>query len=46
MVILNTETGVLKSYFWTTGTNNEWVEGNTYDSGGTPLGSGNLTVNH
>ena len=41
MVILNTETGVLKSYHW--GNGNEWTEGNNY---GNIIGSGNLTVNH
>lgn len=46
MVILNTETGVLKSYTWSSGTNYEWVEGNTSSSTGTLYGSGNLTVNH
>ena len=46
MVILNTETGVLKSYTWSQASNYEWVESNTYDNSGNPLGSGNLTVNH
>ena len=43
MVILNTETGVLKSYYWlSNNTNGEWVEGNNNDN----PGSGNLTVTH
>tara|TARA_B100001287_G_scaffold116651_1_gene98199 strand:- start:1895 stop:2188 length:294 start_codon:yes stop_codon:yes gene_type:complete len=46
MVILNTETGVLKSYVNTIDTNYEWVEASTYDGSGNLLGSGNLTVNH
>ena len=41
MVILNTETGVLKSYVRYSATNGEWMEGYT-----TADGSGNLTVNH
>ena len=46
MVILNTETGVLKTYGWSSGTNYEWVEGNVISSNGQVYGSGNLTVNH
>jgi len=46
MVILNTETGVLKSYSKSPGTNYEWIEGGGVDSGGNIYGSGNLTVNH
>ena len=42
MVILNTETGVLKSYYWRSG-NEEWTEGNV---GSNNIGSGNLTVTH
>lgn len=46
MVILNTETGVLKSYYHNhTVTANEWTEG-IYTSSGHPTGTGNLTVNH
>ena len=44
IVILNTETGVLKSYYYDNTTGAEWTEGNYYSSGLT--GSGNLTVNH
>ena len=40
MVIINTETGVLKTYYMTS-ENNEWSEGTTSFPG-----SGNLTVNH
>ena len=50
MVILNTETGVLKSYYFVPSsttissysTNGEWVEGTNADD----PASGNLTVNH
>jgi len=45
MVILNTETGVLKSYVWTAFTNYEWTEANSYNNSAL-FGSGNLTVNH
>lgn len=41
MVIINTETGVLKTYYITTENNGEWSEG-SYSFPGT----GNLTVNH
>ena len=44
IVILNTETGVLKSYYFNGSTGAEWTEGNYYSSSLT--GSGNLTVNH
>ena len=43
MVILNTQTGVLKSYFYYNSSNGEWFEGT---GTGYPIGSGNLTVNH
>ena len=48
MVILNTETGVLKSYSRNTSSPStaEWVEGALVSVGGTVIGSGNLTVNH
>ena len=46
MVILNTETGVLKTYTWSTNTNYEWIEATWVDANGTHYGSGNLTVNH
>ena len=46
MVILNTETGVLKSYVATPANGYEWIEGCATDSAGQALGSGNLTVNH
>ncbi len=48
MVILNTETGVLKSYSRNTSSpsTSEWVEGALVSDGGTVIGSGNLTVNH
>ena len=44
MVILNTQTGVLKSYFFTANstTSGEWIEGTNINY----PGSGNLTVNH
>jgi hypothetical protein len=50
MVILNTETGVLKSYYFVhsntqlpeLSTNGEWFEGTNYFD----PGSGSLTVNH
>ena len=42
MVILNTETGVLKTYNIY---NEEWTESTIY-GGGILYGSGNLTVNH
>ena len=46
MVILNTETGVLKSYYYNpTLTSNEWTEG-IFTNSNYPTGSGNLTVNH
>ena len=44
IVILNTETGVLKSYYYNNSTGGEWTEGNFYT--GSTIGSGNLTVNH
>ena len=44
MVILNTETGVLKLYYYTGGTAAEWTEGSYWNS--SFIGSGNLTVNH
>jgi len=44
MVILNTETGVLKSYYYNTDTASEWTEGTYHNSNS--IGSGNLTVNH
>ena len=43
MVILNTETGVLKSYY-TNGSTGEWTEGLYINNQN--IGSGNLTVNH
>ena len=43
MVILNTQTGVLKSYFYNNSSNGEWIDGTNT---GYPAGSGNLTVNH
>lgn len=43
MVILNTQTGVLKSYFYYNFSNGEWLEGT---GTGYPIGSGNLTVTH
>ena len=43
IVVLNTETGVIKTYF-TNATNLEWVEGNYFGVGS--IGSGNLTVTH
>jgi len=47
MVILNTETGVLKSYYRNlNGTNGEWVEGYQYTTNSIIPGSGNLTVTH
>ena len=48
MVILNTETGVLKSYSRNTSSQStsEWVEGALVSVGGAVIGSGNLTVNH
>ena len=44
MVILNTETGVIKSYYWNSSSGAEWTEGNYYNSN--LSGSGNLTANH
>ena len=44
MVILNTETGVLKTYYYSSNTGAEWTEG-AYQSSNV-IGSGNLTVNH
>ena len=46
MVIINTETGVLKTYL--INDVGEWTEGLYYNTGITApvLGSGNLTVNH
>jgi hypothetical protein len=44
MVIINTETGVLKTYYYNTDTASEWTEG-AYSSFNA-IGSGNLTVNH
>ena len=47
MVILNTETGVLKSYARNPTANApEWVEGSFVYNDGSVNGSGNLTVNH
>ena len=47
LVILNTETGVLKTYVSTNSTNHEWTEGGAVNStSGNILGSGNLTVTH
>lgn len=44
MVILNTETGVLKTYYYSNNTGAEWTEGAWQSSN--VIGSGNLTVNH
>ena len=44
MVILNTETGVIKSYYWNSSSGAEWTEGNYYSAN--MIGSGNLTANH
>ena len=44
IVVLNTETGVLKSYYINVNANYEWTEG-TYNSSSN-IGSGNLTVTH
>ena len=44
MVILNTETGVLKSYYYIGSDGVEWREGLRYQSN--EYGSGNLTVTH
>ena len=44
IVVLNTETGVLKTYYINVNANYEWTEG-TYNSY-TNIGSGNLTVTH
>ena len=47
MVILNTETGVLKSYVrFPNADVFEWVEGSQITSQGVINGFGNLTVNH
>ena len=46
MVILNTETGVLKSYARNSLYHPEWVEGVIVNNDGTVNGIGNLTVNH
>ena len=46
IVVLNTETGVIKSYEVGTGTNWEWQEGININSSGIPFASGNLTVTH
>jgi|SaaInlStandDraft_1057018.scaffolds.fasta_scaffold279527_2 hypothetical protein len=46
MVILNTETGVLKSYYRNLSTNGEWLEGYQYNTANIITGAGNLTVNH
>ena len=46
IVVLNTETGVLKTYIKSTYTNYEWIEGGAVNSGGNILSSGNLTVTH
>ena len=46
MVILNTETGVLKSYARNSSYHPEWVEGVNVNNAGTVSGIGNLTVNH
>tara|TARA_R110002072_G_scaffold165063_1_gene318241 strand:- start:1848 stop:2150 length:303 start_codon:yes stop_codon:yes gene_type:complete len=43
LVILNTETGVLKSYYFNISSNYEWTEGTTSS---TNTGFGNLTVTH
>ena len=46
IVILNTETGFLKTYVNTINTSYEWTNGSWADGGGNILGSGNLTVTH
>tara|TARA_B100000963_G_C22361444_1_gene551788 strand:+ start:208 stop:528 length:321 start_codon:yes stop_codon:yes gene_type:complete len=48
MVIINTETGVLKSYVRNSinDTFYEWAEGSYMSTSGVVYGSGNLTVNH
>ena len=45
MVILNTETAVLKTYYRSVGSNYEWQEGAFTDSSAS-YASGNLTVTH
>ena len=44
MVILNTETGVIKSYYYNSITGAEWTEGNYHSTN--IIGSGNLTANN
>ena len=44
IVVLNTETGVIKTYYSSGSTDGEWVEGNYF--GNALIGSGNLTVTH
>ena len=46
IVILNTETGVLKTYYTSNDDNGEWSEGYYWNSSTTFPGSGNLTVTH
>ena len=44
IVVLNTETGVIKTYYSNSITDGEWVEGKYIGNG--VIGSGNLTVTH
>jgi hypothetical protein len=46
LVILNTETGIMKSYYRVTGTSQNYTAGEWVEGYPAHPGSGNLTVNH